>query len=256
MSEELALCRAIIDAPEEDVARLVLADWLEEHGQPQRAEFIRLQLQLAKTPTDDPRCAEWLRREHDLLTYVISPGQRDLHHPDVTYEYERGLVEAITCSIGAFLTHSRGWFERHPIRRLNLQPYAEFVGLLGECLRRVEMARLHTFRISPLPPWYPQIGADGASAIANCPHFGRLLHLDLRLNQIGNPGVAALATSPHLERLESLRLSHCFFDDGGAEALIRSPYLRHLRQLEVSGNGISLSMIQALQRRFGMWVHA
>jgi uncharacterized protein (TIGR02996 family) len=38
----LAACK---DDPLNDISRLVLADWLEEHGESERAEFIRLQLQ-------------------------------------------------------------------------------------------------------------------------------------------------------------------------------------------------------------------
>ena len=33
--------------PHDDAPRLVLADWLDEHGEPERAEFIRCQLMLA-----------------------------------------------------------------------------------------------------------------------------------------------------------------------------------------------------------------
>src|SRR5205823_3346972 len=32
----------IADAPDDDAPRLVYADWLDEHGQPERAEFVRL----------------------------------------------------------------------------------------------------------------------------------------------------------------------------------------------------------------------
>ncbi len=43
----LALLEAAKQRPEDDGARLVLADWLEDNGQPERAEFVRLQLRLA-----------------------------------------------------------------------------------------------------------------------------------------------------------------------------------------------------------------
>jgi uncharacterized protein (TIGR02996 family) len=42
-----ALLQAAKEAPEADTPRLVLADWLEDHGDPDRAEFIRLQLRHA-----------------------------------------------------------------------------------------------------------------------------------------------------------------------------------------------------------------
>ena len=37
---------AIKAAPDDDAPRLELADWLEEDGQPERAEFIRVQCRL------------------------------------------------------------------------------------------------------------------------------------------------------------------------------------------------------------------
>jgi uncharacterized protein (TIGR02996 family) len=43
----LALLREARERPEDDGPRLVLADWLDEHGDPDRAEFIRLQVRCA-----------------------------------------------------------------------------------------------------------------------------------------------------------------------------------------------------------------
>ena len=45
-----AILRAVFDSPYDDTPRLVFADWLEEHGDPLRAEFIRLQCELAGQP--------------------------------------------------------------------------------------------------------------------------------------------------------------------------------------------------------------
>ena len=43
MSTESALLAAIWADPHDDTPRLVYADWLDEHDQPARAEFIRAQ---------------------------------------------------------------------------------------------------------------------------------------------------------------------------------------------------------------------
>jgi uncharacterized protein (TIGR02996 family) len=42
------ILRAVLRDPVDDAPRLVYADWLEDHGQPERAEFIRLQCGLPK----------------------------------------------------------------------------------------------------------------------------------------------------------------------------------------------------------------
>jgi uncharacterized protein (TIGR02996 family) len=46
------LLAAIRAEPDDDTTRLVLADWLDEHGEPQRAEFIRLQCRMARLACD------------------------------------------------------------------------------------------------------------------------------------------------------------------------------------------------------------
>lgn len=46
--EYRALLAAVLAAPADDLPRLVLADWLDEHHQPERAEFTRVQCELAK----------------------------------------------------------------------------------------------------------------------------------------------------------------------------------------------------------------
>lgn len=45
-----ALIRAVLAAPEDDTPRLVFADWLDDHDQPERAEFIRLQVKVVRLP--------------------------------------------------------------------------------------------------------------------------------------------------------------------------------------------------------------
>jgi len=46
--EYQALLRTVIEQRDEDAPRLIFADWLEENGESDRAEFIRIQCELAK----------------------------------------------------------------------------------------------------------------------------------------------------------------------------------------------------------------
>ncbi len=48
--EAAALHRRILECPADDAPRLIISDWLEENGRDARAEFIRVQIELAKTP--------------------------------------------------------------------------------------------------------------------------------------------------------------------------------------------------------------
>ena len=48
MNQERALLRAVAAEPDEDLPRLVYADWLDDHGRAEWAEFIRAQVRLAR----------------------------------------------------------------------------------------------------------------------------------------------------------------------------------------------------------------
>src|SRR5262245_2463733 len=64
MKGERAFLEAIRADPDEDGPRLVYADWLEEHGKPQRAQFIRLNCQMIrkrKVNVRDSRDADLVR---------------------------------------------------------------------------------------------------------------------------------------------------------------------------------------------------
>ena len=49
MSEEAAFLAALKANPADDVARLVYADWLDEHDEPKKAEYLRAVAELART---------------------------------------------------------------------------------------------------------------------------------------------------------------------------------------------------------------
>jgi uncharacterized protein (TIGR02996 family) len=54
MTKELDFLNAIKDAPQDDTLRLAFADWLEENGQAERGEFVRLQVRGSHMSSDDP----------------------------------------------------------------------------------------------------------------------------------------------------------------------------------------------------------
>src|SRR5215472_2931540 len=67
MNAEQAFLQAIIEKPDDDGVRLIYADWLEENGQPERAEFIRLQIESALLASVGLQREGCLAREKDLL---------------------------------------------------------------------------------------------------------------------------------------------------------------------------------------------
>ena len=51
MTERKALLQAVCTAPDDDLPRLVFADWVQENGEPERAEFIRVMCRLEELYT-------------------------------------------------------------------------------------------------------------------------------------------------------------------------------------------------------------
>src|SRR5262249_57285413 len=83
--------------PEEDGPRLVYADWLEENGDCDGAEFIRIQLELAQPTCRDRRRPELVRRSRELLDM-----HRSAWFPEFTgwklgrtFYIQRGFVDAL-----------------------------------------------------------------------------------------------------------------------------------------------------------------
>jgi uncharacterized protein (TIGR02996 family) len=70
-----AFLSAIIEAPDDDGPRLVYADYLEDYGQAERADFIRVQIDLARLPHQDPRRQELEAKERALLGSTVRSGR-------------------------------------------------------------------------------------------------------------------------------------------------------------------------------------
>src|SRR5215213_6729162 len=116
MSDRDALLQAILAAPDDDAPRLVFADWLDEHGEPDRAEFIRVQVELARLPFYEPRHADLNRRAEILL----APWRRKwrLPHLAAHQAFRRGFVERITLNAELFISRAAELFGQCPLRRI------------------------------------------------------------------------------------------------------------------------------------------
>jgi uncharacterized protein (TIGR02996 family) len=102
MIEREALLAAIAAAPEDDMPRLVLADWLEERDDP-LGEFIRLQIELE--PLRLPRADPSAELERVKLLECIPPGQ---------YEKDRTtpLARKLTREAELLKAHKAAWLGR------------------------------------------------------------------------------------------------------------------------------------------------
>ena len=262
MSDQQALLRSVIDAPDDDVPRLVYADWLEEHGDHERAEFIRLQIELAGRPHERPeivsarfigawkekidepppedgsddrrqREAELLERNRERWLEEVPGSLR----PQAVFR--RGFVGEMRATVGQIRRHAAALWARVPLDSLLVTSDTSraFPGLL----RRPELACLRRLNLCN-----SRIGDGGAEALVACEHLRNLTTLSLNQAALGPAAARALAGSPHLGRLTHLDLGGNHVGPEGAQALAASPFLRSLWWLSISGNMIGVSGAAAL----------
>src|SRR5262245_39232604 len=162
-----AFLAAIRDEPDSDLPRQVCADWLEDEKQPERAEFIRVQIELSHGVRPRSRALELLVRLRALIREHRARwlGALTAHAPASVFE--RGFVEQVELRAATLLDHGPAIFDEHPIYRVALRG----VG-------------------------------DWAKDVADCPHLAYVRVMDLRDND--GAAAAALGASPHLGRLRSL----------------------------------------------------
>src|SRR5262249_13070706 len=102
MTPEQAFLEEIWDNPDDDLPRLIYADWLEERGDA-RGEFIRLPGELNRTVEDNPRRAEMEARERVLLSANVRAWTGELFGLVERWEYRRGFVEGVRMAANAFV---------------------------------------------------------------------------------------------------------------------------------------------------------
>jgi uncharacterized protein (TIGR02996 family) len=152
------LLRAILADPADDGARLAYADWLEEEGQTERAEFVRVQCELARIDREEDAWHRpyvvngervtpepWgtlRRREGELLESPCVPGGKtnrewwfspfDEAGEEVPgdfggswrrlfeWEFLRGFIESVTCSCADWLAHGPAVVASQPVTAVRL----------------------------------------------------------------------------------------------------------------------------------------
>lgn len=233
MTDHDAFLAAITGRPDDDLPRLVYADYLDERGESARAEFIRLQCAAARgEPASADRMAELRNRHQDEW---LAPLGRGVYYAD----FRRGFPEHVVMSAREFLRDHGLIREQTPLRSVAL------LGA-GRVLARL-LATDHLRGLTALHLTGGMLGDAGVERLAECPHLVELTTLRLGHNEIGDDGAAAIAQSPHLAGLRMLVLNHNAIGDAGAWDLSRSPILGRLRVLDLSENEISAQSLMMMQ---------
>ena len=133
MDTQQALLRAILLNPADDVARLVYADWLQENGDEEYAEFIRVSVEIATlcqanrnglgTHESGIRQSELFTREAVLSRTVyprhMYPVFDWLKAVGIDYGncvFNRGdFLAGVSCTLSQFMEHAKSLFSAHPV---------------------------------------------------------------------------------------------------------------------------------------------
>jgi uncharacterized protein (TIGR02996 family) len=258
--DEGRLLRAVLDAPEDDAPRLRFADWLSAGGRADRAEFIRLQIELARLedaaeagagPTEEEerleaRIEELLDEHAWHLGFPEIPGidwGGGPHHG-----FERGFMARLTAEgAGAFRSRMGEAFAVAPIAEVKID------GADDDALAAVALSP-HLGRLRGLRLTYGEVGDAGAMALAASPHAAGLRMLCFFACKVGPAGAAALAGSPHLAGLRELTLNACPIGEEGARAVLGSSTLASLELVDLRGGfprAKHKGLVASLRARFG-----
>jgi uncharacterized protein (TIGR02996 family) len=97
-----AFLRAILQDPDDDVPRLVYADWLDERGDP-RGEFIRVQCRLATLGPEDARRPSLVRVERGLLERHRDEWLGPLRPLASRWAFRRGFLDLVAVPAAVYL---------------------------------------------------------------------------------------------------------------------------------------------------------
>jgi uncharacterized protein (TIGR02996 family) len=259
--------RDIIEKPDDDAVRLIYADWLQDNGDPDRAEFIRLQIERASRGGEEPEKREAaLLKKHEATWEKEVPAWARRHANFRVFR--RGFIDHVVCTAREFLNGPAGMFRKSPVRSIEFRTYSERAAELAKCpelgrLRIITMdgwhadhlgvkgakkffASPHLSNVRELWLAVSRIGESGIKALADCAPLSGLTRLELNGNDLLSAGAAALASSPHLTSLRYLNLGRNQIGDKGASALADSTSLRGLLELEMWGNTITAKGVRAL----------
>jgi uncharacterized protein (TIGR02996 family) len=207
------LLGAIREQPDDDLARLACADWLEEQGDVAHARFIRAQLEQASQPVCSTHGGE-LAVESEALAAEHERGWLgEWSDRLVRWSFRRGFLDSVTLEPEVFLAHGEDLFARHPVREVRF--------VTGEGL-----------------PCGPEV----ADELVTAPWFRHVRDLNVSGSEpsAGPAWCRALARAGHVQQLEKLNVSSgwkpegTFNDLGALTALCEAGHLAGLRKLDLS----------------------
>ena len=161
MTDRDALLASVLASPDDDAPRLVYADWLEEHGEPERAEFVRRQCR-GQEPNREVLYARVLHTTHDDTRGPLHLAEgndwpipdwwkrSDMPAIDGIYTLWHGFVWAVTCSAADWLAHGDRILAEHPVTTVRLTTMPDVEVSFGPFDARPERGETHPMCVANL----------------------------------------------------------------------------------------------------------
>ena len=244
------LLQAVLDSPDSETPRLVLADWLMQQGDP-RGDFIssqcaltgrlsrrrRKDLQKHVAELLDEQGAEWTALARPLAPQRLGYKQRQAHGGNA-WLFRRGFIESLIADADALVADGAPLWDTEPVFRLEIMGAKSKV--MAELAEQPFLSRVRYLAIRG------KIGDRGVAALAASPHLGNVIRLNLINAGIGDKGAASLAQAASLSSCAMLALSGNDIGDAGLSALAESAVLAPVERLYLARNPISDVGIMAL----------
>jgi uncharacterized protein (TIGR02996 family) len=263
--EQAALLTAIVAEPDEDTPRLVYADWLQEHGDEEQAQFIRESIAQPYAPGDDFEDMGWRlkeiaeRKASDWLTAIGVTGFPYIPDRGWQHGYYCGMPDELCYErIDQFVENAATLFARVPVRSIQIEDISPSE---GEWLSvTADLPGLLRLRELDLGSWPARGRPEGFPRLITSPHVANLEVLRVCSAALTDDDVQAFNEAEHLGNLEALSLSDNQITAIGALAIVRSPRMPRLQRLALGNNPIAgdwsigsayRDLVSEVQRRFG-----
>jgi uncharacterized protein (TIGR02996 family) len=229
--DRTAFLAAIREAPEDDAVRLVFADWLEDHGDDERAEFIRSQVTASRLDDLDPTRIRLDHRAAALLKQNEKKWLTPVRRIAQSCRMDRGFPRHVVVNSRKFREKGAALFALEPIwsvrptaLRADKAHLSELMaGLAG--VRELTLANLSGIATSlAIAEWrkiftHPALESVQTLVLENnsipittwrtifeCPYLGNVQRLVLGQDLRG--GTRHLAATPNPSILASIREVH------------------------------------------------
>src|SRR5262249_2658905 len=180
MTHEEAFLEAIREQPDDDTPRLIYADWLEEHGQPERAEFIRVQCEKARLPEGSPRWFELSARGVVLCDKYLPDWLGPLRGSD-SWGFQLGFLQYLVLGASRVLQRGGELFRLAPIRKACLHN-CDCVGVMQTLADSPLLDELESLALTG------PVSLEALRSLGHSPYLRRLTTLKLNGNFIRAEG--------------------------------------------------------------------